>query len=274
MPKMKKLIPRNDHVKNKDCQDPSAVLTLRSDALTSFLSSVDYVCHTIIPDLDKFTDNNCLGMYPSPISVSVAKFGWLLFLSWESKLGSSTLYRARLYSPVNEISVVKKNLASTQVHCESNKAILISQHGPVLIVELEDNQVYLNPSKITSVKCWNTLKDCFGLTFIGTLVQLCKEASKYLNRKEEEYVSLGHDKNQVNFNDKNIQVHIQAITLVDRDLVFLADAHSKRIQSAQLKYDGFGVCAVNINRIIDSGDDCDSVMSLCVSNNKLFVSHN
>ena len=274
MSKMKKLIPRNDHVKNKDRQDPSAVLTLCSDALTSFLSSVDYVCHTIIPELDKFTDNNRLGMYPSPISVSVAKFGWLLFLSWDSKLGSSTLYRARLHSPVDKISVVKKNLASTQVHCENNTAFLISQDGPVLIVELEDNQVYLNPSKITSVKCWNTLKDCFGLTLTGTLVQLRKEATKYLKGKEEEYVSLGHNKHQVNFTDKNIQVHIQAITLVDRDLVFLADAHSKRIQSAQLKYDGFGVCAVNINRIIDYGDDWDSVISLCVSNNKLFVSHN
>ena len=274
MSKMKKLIPRNDHVKNKDRQDPSAVLTLCSDALTSFLSSVDYVCHTIIPELDKFTDNNRLGMYPSPISVSVAKFGWLLFLSWDSKLGSSTLYRARLHSPVDKISVVKKNLASTQVHCENNTAFLISQDGPVLIVELEDNQVYLNPSKITSVKCWNTLKDCFGLTLTGTLVQLRKEATKYLKGKEEEYVSLGHNKHQVNFTDKNIQVHIQAITLVDRDLVFLADAHSKRIQSAQLKYDGFGVCAININRIIDYGDDWDSVISLCVSNNKLFVSHN
>ena len=152
MSKMKKLIPRNDHVKNKDRQDPSAVLTLCSDALTSFLSSVDYVCHTLIPELDIFTNINRLGMYPSPISVSVAKYGWLLFLSWDSKVGSSTLYRARVHSPVDKISVVKKNLASTRVHCDNNTAFLVSQDGPVLIVELEDNQAYLNPSKITSVK--------------------------------------------------------------------------------------------------------------------------
>ena len=38
-------------------------------------------------------------------------------------------------------------------------------------------------------------------------------------RKEEEYVSLGHDKNQLNFLDKAIEVHIQAIALVDRELV-------------------------------------------------------
>lgn len=75
---------------------------------TYFLSDVGYICHTIIPELDKFTDNNRLGMYPSPASVSLVKFGWLLFLSWDSKLASSTLYRAWLHSPVDKISVVKK----------------------------------------------------------------------------------------------------------------------------------------------------------------------
>lgn len=221
MSKVRKLIPRNDHVKNKDRQDPSAVLTLCSDRLTSFLSSVGYVCHTLIPELDKFTDNNRLGMYPSPISVSIANFGWLLFLSWDSKLASSTLYRARLHSPVDKISIIKKNLASTQ-----------------------------------------------------TLAEVRKEASKFLKRKEEEYASLGHDKHQVNFMDKAIETHIQAIALVDRELVFLADSHSKRIHSAQLKYDRYGVCAINVQRIIGYGDDWNSVVSLCVNNNKLFVSHN
>ena len=38
-------------------------------------------------------------------------------------------------------------------------------------------------------------------------------------RKEEEYVSLGHDKHQVNFLDKATEAHIQAIALVDRELV-------------------------------------------------------
>lgn len=107
MTTMRKLVQRNDHVKNKDRQDPAAVLTLCSEDLTSFLSNVGYVCHTIIPELDKFTENNRLGMYPSPISVAVGKYGWLLFLTWDSKQGSSILHRARLHSPVDKISVVK-----------------------------------------------------------------------------------------------------------------------------------------------------------------------
>ena len=81
MTTMRKLVQRNGHVKNKDRQDPAAVLTLCSEDLTSFLSNVGYVCHTIIPELDKFTENNRLGMYPSPIGVAVGKYGWLLFLT-------------------------------------------------------------------------------------------------------------------------------------------------------------------------------------------------
>ena len=38
-------------------------------------------------------------------------------------------------------------------------------------------------------------------------------------RKEEEYVSLGHDKHQVNFLDKATEAYIQVIALVDRELV-------------------------------------------------------
>ena len=128
---MRKLVPRNDHVKNKDRQDPAAVLRLCSEELTSFLSDVGYVCHTIIPELDKFTENNHFGMYPSPISVVVGKYGWLLFLTWDSKNGSSTLYRARLHSPVDKISVAKKTLPSNQVQCVEDVAFLSSQDGPV-----------------------------------------------------------------------------------------------------------------------------------------------
>ena len=37
---------------------------------------------------------------------------------------------------------------------------------------------------------------------------------------------------------------------------------------------GIGLYAINVQRIISYGDDWNSVVSLCVNNNKLFVSHN
>ncbi len=48
--KFKKLIPKNDHVKNKNRQDPSAVLTLTSNKFTDELKNSGYVYHTIIPE--------------------------------------------------------------------------------------------------------------------------------------------------------------------------------------------------------------------------------
>ncbi len=66
---VRRLIKRNDHLKNKDRQDPSAVIALCSENLTGYLKTVVYVCHTIIPELDKFTNENRLGMYPLPVCV-------------------------------------------------------------------------------------------------------------------------------------------------------------------------------------------------------------
>ena len=160
-----------------------------------------------------------------------------LFFSRDSKVASSTLYCTRLHSPVDKVSVVKKNLASTQVHCENNVACLNSPDGPVLIVELEVNHVQLHSGKITSVKCWNTLKERFGLSLTGTLAELRKEASRYLKRKEEEYALLGHTKHQVNFSDKAIEAHIQAITFVDREVMFLGDSHS--VHSSNMMASGY-----------------------------------
>ena len=274
MAKMRKLIPRNDHVKNVDRQDPSGVLALCSNDLTSFLSNLGYVCHTIIPELDKFTNNNRLGMYPSPIAVCLAKFGWLLFLSWDSKLAYSSLYLARLHSPIDKISVVKKNLKSTQVHCVNNVAFLSSPNGPVFVVELEDNCCYLKSTKITSIPRWNDLKQRFALNLTGTMTEIRKGVDKYLKLKEAQYAVKAHDKTQVNFCDKSIQCHIQAILLVDRELMFFADGSSSRILSARLQYDGYGRCAFDIEHVMYYSEKWGSVASICVSNDKLFISHN
>lgn len=274
MKMMRKLILRNDHVKNKDRQDPTAVLTLCSDSLTTFLSSIGYVCHTIVPELDKYTENNRFGMYPSPISVSLAKFGWFLFLSWNSKLGQSTLYRARLHSPVDKISVVKKNLLfTTQVHYESDVAFLSSPDGPLLVVELEKNSCFLDTEKIKSVKGWKTLKERYKLTMSGTLANIRAEATKYLKSKEKQYKLKGHDQHQVKFEDLSVQAHIQSIWLVDRELVFIAQGHTNKILSAQLSYDGYGVCATAVQDVIDFEEGWGCIYSLCVSGNRLYIAH-
>ena len=80
---LRKLTPKNDHVKNKDRQDPSSVLTLCNTKLTTDLKDVGYVCHTIISELDRYSPDTQLGMFPKPISIAIPSSGWIAFLSYE-----------------------------------------------------------------------------------------------------------------------------------------------------------------------------------------------
>ena len=60
MAEMKKLIPKNDYERNKDRQDPIAVLKLSNDKLVDQLSKVGYVIHTNISETTKYTEKKKL----------------------------------------------------------------------------------------------------------------------------------------------------------------------------------------------------------------------
>ena len=97
---MRKFLPRNDHVRNKDCQDLAAVIRLADERLIQYLQKLDFVSHTIIPETDHFTEYNRVGMYPHSISIAVGRFGSMLFLTLNQETGTSNLYMAQLHNPI------------------------------------------------------------------------------------------------------------------------------------------------------------------------------
>ena len=112
---LRKLTPKNDHVKNKDRQDPSSVLTLCNTKLTTELKDAGNVSHKIIPELDRYSPDTQLGMFPSPISIAITSCGWIEFLSYDVKSFLSTLYKARC--PVDKISAIRQNPQARDIHC-------------------------------------------------------------------------------------------------------------------------------------------------------------
>ena len=82
------------------------------------------------------------------------------------------------------------------------------------------------------------------------MTEICKGVDKYIKLKEAQYAVKAHDKTQVNFCDKSIQCHIQAILLVNQELMFFADGSSSRILSARLQYDGYGICAFDTEHVM------------------------
>lgn len=77
---VRKLVSKNDHVRKRDRQDPSTVLSLTNESLLSFLSRIRLVSTTIIPETSRFAPDSRPGMYPKPVSVAVHSYGWLYFL--------------------------------------------------------------------------------------------------------------------------------------------------------------------------------------------------
>ena len=83
---VRKLVSKNDHVRKRDRQDPSTVLSLTNESLLSFLSRIRLVSTTIIPETSRFAPDSRPGMYPKPVSVSALL--WLavfsLHLQWSN----------------------------------------------------------------------------------------------------------------------------------------------------------------------------------------------
>ena len=150
--KFKRLIPKNDHVKNKDRQDPPAVLTLSNSKLTDELSNTGYVCHTIIPKLDKFSPDNQVGMHTSPISVAVPCYGWIAFLSYDVKTSTCTLFKARLHSPVDKIIAMRKNLKVKEIHSSDGIIFISAESGSIKAVEFQEGSIFLISKKVKQKK--------------------------------------------------------------------------------------------------------------------------
>lgn len=128
-------------MKNKDRQDPSAVLTLTSNRLIDELQKSGYVCHTIVPELDKYSADNQCGMYPSPISVVIPCYGWIAFLSFDVKTALCTLFKARLHSPVDRIAAIAKNLKASDVQSAGGVIFLTSESGPIKTVQFDEGSI-------------------------------------------------------------------------------------------------------------------------------------
>lgn len=61
--KIRKYLPRNDYVRNRDRRNPSSLLSLAREALLNSISSVGATSATLIPETTKFTFGNLERMY-------------------------------------------------------------------------------------------------------------------------------------------------------------------------------------------------------------------
>lgn len=118
---------------------------MASDRLTDELKNTGYVCHTVVPELDKYSADNQSGMYPSPIRVVVTSYGWIAFLSFDVKRSLCNLFKARLHSPVDQITAtcIDKNLKARDIHSSDGIIFLTASldNGPIKTVEFVEGSL-------------------------------------------------------------------------------------------------------------------------------------
>ena len=134
---MRKLLSKNDYVRNKDQQDPISVLKLSQSKLTECIEKIGYVAHTAIPETIKFTDKKNVTMYPCPISITVDEHCFLYFLSLDTKTGKSKLYKAQLHNPVQNIDAIEKDLTARQVFYSNDHLFLCGFVTDISFVKLK-----------------------------------------------------------------------------------------------------------------------------------------
>ena len=102
MVEMKKLIPKNDYVRNKDRQEPIEVLKLSDDKLVDQLSNVGYVVHAIIPETTKYTKKNKVGMYTNAIHICIGPHGYLFMINYDNAKMESKIFKVQLHNAVEK----------------------------------------------------------------------------------------------------------------------------------------------------------------------------
>ena len=112
---MRKLVPKNDHVKNKDRQDPVAVLKISSTSVTDYLKEIGFISHTVIPETSKFTNNNNIRMHSNPIGLLVGSYGYIYMLNFDMKTKLSKITTFQLHNPIDKFETIASGIKANSV---------------------------------------------------------------------------------------------------------------------------------------------------------------
>ena len=99
---MKNFIRKNDYVRNKDRQDPIAVLKLSDENVIKHMKEIGFVVHTLVPESTKFIQTNEIGMFPGPLRLSLGPYGFLFMLTYDSTTQTSKIF-IKLHNSIEKI---------------------------------------------------------------------------------------------------------------------------------------------------------------------------
>ena len=242
MAEMKKLIPKNDYVRKKDRQHPTAVLKLSDDKLVDQLSKFGHAVHTIIPETTKYTKKNKVDMYTNHIDICIGPYGYLFMITYDKVNMESKIFKVQLPSSVEKIEFLK-SVKGRQLWCRSGRLFYFEPKAQLFFLSIESKNVNKMKPKTCGLK---TEKDRY------TLKQLKFHLNQHLQRKKQEYTSNGFLDTCINVPGK---ICFSSVCFSDDDTTnfFATDCFRTETVKIDTKLDGYDLFSINVWGISDSG---------------------
>jgi hypothetical protein len=199
--------------------------------------------------------------------------GGLPSWSYDAKCGSSTLYKARLHSPVDKISSIGKNLKAKEIHCAEGIIILTSDSGPIKAIEFTESSICMLSKEKKKKDDLVKLATKLNISSRGTVAEITSRLKKYSESVQRQYSSHNVGNDEIHFWDREMQPAFEAMACADSDLIYAAESNEKSIISFLIEKDGVGLKGTNLQPIVPYGVIWQKVNSLCLCNGNLFVSH-
>lgn len=275
---VRKLVSKNDHVRKRDRQDSSTVLSSTNESLLSFLSRIKLVSTTIIPETSRFAPDSRPGMYPKPVSVAVHPYGWLYFLcNYDETRGKSDLIKTRMHSPLDKCLGVKKQVLAKEVRFSDGIVSLCADDSKITIVD-EEGKVDLNVRKIKSQAMAKEKFEALGLalqTSVVTVAQMKESLIPHKNSVRKQYTERVFESTTIKFwcFDSCDQPKFSSVYIIDHELLYATSITENAIVAVKTSLDGVGRRG-SIQRLFSYRVNWRAESSLCIVSGKMFAVSN
>lgn len=263
-PHLKKILPR-DSVLNKDRMDVDCVLHLSKGNVLAHLENIDHVVHSIVPDSYKISETNKTGMFPHPIAVCVGEHGKILVLDYAPVKNSSRLLEVRLHVPA-DVKILGEYLGASSMVYSGGIAYLCQPSG------IQTVPIAAKPKlQVKALKKADLISELLqrGLPQQGTVQVLQDRLDNFLKSVEKTYKDQNIDLSKVYLSQ---EIKPSCIAKASESILVCSSDAGQAIYMITLEMDGV-VVKGSVNFFSRYPNGCKEVVSMCVNDNILYVSH-
>ena len=233
---MKNLIRKDDYVRNKDRQDPIAVLKLSDENVIKHMKETGFVVHTLVPESTTFIQANKIGMFPGPLSLSLGPYGFLFMLTYDSATQTCKIF-IKLHNSIEKIELIKSEVTANSIFNGNNYLYYCGEGTPISYISFHTKSI----SKMNSKNELCQFACQIGLNLIKgkkTLEDLKKIVTRNLKDIDSAYDKTDRSRSEAYFSEIAAQPVFEAMYLSKDNIIFGADSSICQFMKMAIEYDG------------------------------------